>query len=715
MLSRSCTYGRVYEIVRPSTIPRRCTNKPSSLRASEFRLYFPSRNFIVYQCISQCHSHAAAIQEVNKDQQDIAPVHDVRRAGSNNLFTTPSRRFIAFDQPQHVLEAEVEKESESQLSFGQLATQLKGEPFEQNRYGHKDDKKFINKLLKDKGPASHDWRAVLSELQEYHRARTTNEPRDSDKPDDAPSLLHTADFNTPDFAGNKRTQNLVRRVKPRLGNCSYFRLARDIPSPTLWSEENLAVYVEAVAESQRTQANVPWVEKPQLRRWSNIDDVFAALDDVFYRRSIQKFLSARACNTALRFFYDHGKMSKARSLFIQMEDLKIPIPAETYNILLRGSASQRDLYSFRFLLHRATLRGFKPNEATWGLFLEAIDSRTVRAVIVRKMAEMNMLDKLEIRRVVTAHMLYYEVDNHLGNGHDHDSFLDHMSNKYGVGWLSTSAGNRLLNEVAKRKSVTDSLSLLYGMKQAGFMPNENSMNTLLHHCLPLRRHELAIDILEAFRSHYGLHPGTSVYDTLFRQAWRSRLLNFSIVVWRHACICGAVSSSMRYHVFRSVLSSAPALGKWFRSSDMVEPKKLSRRGTFKKFAGRFLVGVDGPRGVHLYQAMDALNLNFRRRKYQWARRLLQSSLKNHRGCLLEGDLPQFLRQALTMDRTWAVQGLYKKDDWWEMFPRTMDVNVKKRSHFHFRKQKRFQFSGAYVRVDGILPLPLQKLDLDTRD
>lgn len=357
------------------------------------------------------------------------------------------------------------------------------------------------------------------------------------------------------------------------------------------------------------------------------------------------------------------------------------IPTETFNILLRGSASQRDLHNFTFLLNNMTRRGFKPNEKTWALFLQVIDSSTVRAVIVRKMAEMNMLDKIGVRRDVAAHMVHYEIVKYLDGGHDYHSFLDHMNSKYGIGWLSTSAGNRLLNEVAKRKSAAESMSLLYEMKQAGFIPDDISMNTLLRHCLPSRRHELAIEILDIFKYHYGLHPGPEAYETLFLQAWRSRLLNLSRVIWRSACIYGAVSHKTEDRVFRSLLPYTPAPDK---PDDAVECSTSIRYAKFKKYAGRFVIGMDRLGGAKLNGTVDTLELDHRRRTIKWAQVLLESNLRVARTCRLKSDLPQLLRQALTMDKIWAAEGLYEEDDWLEKFPHGIAVDVK----FLRRRQRR---------------------------
>lgn len=684
MYLRGCTYGTISSIVR-SRITRRHDFNPRPPCVPEHRYTLSRRSHLVYQWTFHRHSHVAAAEVEDKSNQNTGPESAIRRVPSTKPYITPSLRFITFDQAQHdeVESREKERFSDRVARFPPVQSALPPKEKRLQKYAfgkNKEDKLLINKMLKDKGPQSYDWRIALSSLRKHYTPGNINESKDIDTSDHLPSLAPTADSHTQGSDSSNKNQSRVRRVAARSRNYRYFRLAYKISPPTEWSEVNLAVYVEALAESQKTQARVTWAERPRLKGWNNIEDVVAAFDKVFYSTASQKSLSIKACNAALRFFYDHGMTTKARSLYIRMEDLKMDISTETFNILLRGSASQRDLHNFTFLLNNMTRRGFKPNEETWILFLQVIDSSKVRAVIVRKMAEMNMLDKIKIRRDVAAHMLQDEIINHLGDGHDHHSFLDHMNSKYGMGWLSTSAGNKLLNNVAKLKSVAESLDLLYEMEQAAFVPDDISINTLLRHCLPLRRPELAIEVLDAFKRHYGLHPGPEAYETLLLQAWRSRLLNFSSVIWRSACIHSAVSRKMQRLVFQSLRSYSPTLEERIQLDNTAEPGRFSRDAKFKKFAGRFVIGLDGPEEAGLNQAVDTLQLDPQRRTLKWAQLLLECSLRISRQCLLKDDLVQLLRQALTMDKTWVAVGLYRKDDWREMLQHAIavDVKVKKR-------------------------------------
>ena len=684
MYLRDCAYNYFCRVINCS----RHRISPRSPSSSELRRCPLGQNQLAYRAISVRLSHAtaaAAAEENAKHQQDLEHVGALRRSLSNDPRITPSFRFLNFDQVQHDLGAESRVTWERKPYVDQIASLLPIKPTSQvkaerlqwsSRGKHKADKLFINKLLKDKGLQTQDWRIAFFDLVRHSIPEKINESKDVVSLDRPPSPVPIDGSQIQDLRRSDGDHIAARRVISESQNHRSWRLSHHISPPVEWSEANLAVYVEALAYSQRTQIQVPWAQKPRLKWWKSIEDIVTAFDTIFYSTTLQKFLSVKACNTALRFFYEHGMMTKARALYIHMEDLKMNISTETFNILIRESASQGDLHSFTFLLNNMTRRGFKPNEETWTLFLRVVDSSKARAIIVRKMAQMNMLDSIKIRRIVAANMIHDEVVNHLGNGHDHHSFLAHMDNKYGVGWLSTSAGNRLLNEVAKRQSTAESFKLLSEMKQRGFMPDDVSMNTLVGCCLPLSQLDLAFETLAVFKNLYRLYPGPQTYETLFRHAWKGRLLNLSIVIWRTASIYGAVSSNMKIQVFRSLLSYTPALDQETKPVDVAELSNLNKFAKFKKFVGRFVIGLDRPGGAALSRAVDSLKLSPQRRIRKWAHKLLEISLRVARTCLLEGDLSQKLREALTMDKSWAVERLYEKDDWRVMFPHAIKVEVR---------------------------------------
>ena len=703
MYLRGCVYGRLSRVIYfpGHQITPRLPCPPELRRGPLGQSHF------AYRGISLRPSHAAAAEKEEKEQEHLRKIDKTRRT----RYT-----FIRFDIDQHDVGVESRETWERERYGGQIANFLPTEPTLQAKAEksqwhssgeHKADKLFINKLLKDKGLQSQNWRIALSDLVRHSTFEKTDE---------------LEDVESQELRGSDVDEIPVRRVTSESRNYRSFRLARHIYPPAKWSEASLAVYVEALVYSQRTQDRVHW-QKPLLKGWSNVEDVVFALESVFYSTALRRFLSIKACNIGLRFFYECGMLARAQALYIRMEDLKMNFTTETFNILLRESASRMDAHNFTFLLHLMTRRGFKPNEVTWTLCLRVFDSSDVRAIIVRKMAESNMLDNDKIRRIVATHMIPDEIDKYLCNGHDYHSFLDYMSNKYGVGWLSTIAGNRLLYEVTKRQSTAESLNLLYEMKQTGFTADEISINTLLGHCLSSSKQcGLAFEILAVFKNLYRQYPGPQTYETLFRYAWRNRLLNLAIVIWRTAAIYGAVSSEMKARVFQSLLLYTPALDNPDQSDDPVELSNSSRSTKFRKFVGRFVIGLDAARGAATSQAMKTLKLSSYNKPRKWAQFLLATSLRIGRTCYLVGDLSEKLGRALEMDATWNAAGLYKKNDWRQMLHHAIAVYVRvkrrrlRRHSPRFRKHviRRNSAPRRLTRRKNLPKVPNQRNSLQSR-
>ena len=434
---------------------------------------------------------------------------------------------------------------------------------------HQADKQLINQRLKDKGRLSYDWRIPLLLLEQVAASSTDHQ------------------YSKPGISAEYR----IRRITHRSSEYSA-QLAREIPRPAVWSEATLYHYVAKIANTQKAQSHIPrFLKMKDLDGSSNKADITKIFDEVFYDDSVKKFMSSEACNAALRFFYMHGMISKARALFSRMESLQLDIPSATFNVMLRGAALNRDLHNFTFLLQRMLQRGFRPDDDTWASLLIAVNSKEVRAIVAHKMHERNVTLRPRSRKAVAGFMIPIEVDLHLDRGHDPNTFVDHMDIRYGTQWLTTRAGNSLLHEMGKREC-TNGLGLLEQMKQRSFVPNEVTMNTLLRQCLQRSLYHDAIEVLKFFDCHFKMSPGDTVYETLLNMAWTRRLLNWARVVWRSACVDGHVSFQMRNRVFKSLLDHD---SRELSSSDNTNSRENQSRGQIlRKLAGYFVVGVRRP-------------------------------------------------------------------------------------------------------------------------
>ena len=500
----------------------------------------------------------------------------------------------------------------------------------------KEIKAFVNRLLRDKGRLSHDWRIPLSLLEQFYRPHEGTHER---------SLVRTV-FNE------------ERNVDPP-------RAARHVPPPVEWSEESFLQYVEDIARSQTIHFNAPrYLGRQRLKE--NFQTIAATFLRVFYDDAFRKCLTVKACNTALRFFYKHSMIRAARALYTRMEDLQMKIPQETYHIVLEGSASQHDLHNFTFLLQTMIWRGFRPNEETWAAFLMTIEYDEVRAVILRRMRIGNVLNNISARKKLIALVIKHEAVSHLKNGHSPSNFLKNMDNAYGPGWLSTSAGNQLLNVFGKGDSTMAALRLLPEMRMGGFIPDEVSLNTLLQQCLPSGQQkidfDLALEILKTYDQQFGRRPGQISYQTLFLQAWKSRLLNLARVAWRSACIDDAVTYQMEKLVVHSLISSAPARDTPSKVSVDAQRQNCSRSKKFNRFAGRFVMGLQNKESVRLDRILAASSPDESpeaKERISWLVR--ENILRVKRKFSLTG-LIRNLHLALVLDRKCAATGLWRRDD-----------------------------------------------------
>lgn len=500
----------------------------------------------------------------------------------------------------------------------------------------KESRLLVNQLLQDKGQLSYDWRVPLRLLEQHAwsavvpaHGKRQNLDTQVDKPAAAP-----LDHHIPRIA----------RVPSR--GRSHIMSARDVPKPKTWSVSSLANYIEDLAMTQFANDKVPQIIPVDVTRSSNMTFIVNVLDEIFQSPEPKRYLSVRAYNIALRFYYNQRLVSKARSLFIQLEDSRVEIPTETFNIVLQGAASSKDLHNFTFILQKAMQRGFRPDSETWNLLLVAVTSEKVRAVIIQRMWESGIINDWAEKRGVMRLIIQNEIASHIDKRGDRGAFLDHLDQHYGVEWLTTSTGNKLLHEYSKRFVLPATLALLPAMKQRGFAANAVSLNTLLHHCLLLRQHRNAIKVLEAFHYQFGLWPGKMGHEIMFMMAWRSRLLNFARIVWRHACIYGYVTFKMRNLVFRSLLTKTPV-----QRSD-------SKAVRFRELVGKFVISAVEP--DELEKASLIPHLGTRSHQPQQivtrtARLQLQKDLCLARTTGLPRELRKLLLEALELDMEWAAE------------------------------------------------------------
>lgn len=391
---------------------------------------------------------------------------------------------------------------------------------------HKEHKYCINERLKDRGLTSQDWQIPLAVLE--------------------------ANFS----AGNVKSKEHIRAravwsmQRPKLCQLHIDQIER----PAIWTDFTFCNYVEDLAMSSVNRLI-------QRRFYAKGDSHTAAvsrrLEEIFKAPTSREFLSPRAFNVALSFFYRTCQVPKAMALFVYMEWLRMEIPPETVSIMLRGTATYKDLHNFTRLLRMFISRGIKPTASAWSALVQAVESREGRATIIRSMQKRNLLNKFATMKEIVRLVIREDIAKHLDDGLDLASFLDLMDAQYGTQWLSYTAGNIMLYEVGRRKSIVEAFETLEALMQCGMSATVVTLNTLLQLSSQERDHLFSIRILRFLQADCGIKPDGRTYEVLFMQAWRSRLYNFARVVWTSACTEGLTTFKMQSIIKDNFLCNRP--------------------------------------------------------------------------------------------------------------------------------------------------------------
>ncbi len=486
---------------------------------------------------------------------------------------------------------------------------------------HKENKYGMNQRLKYRGMTSENWRIPFAVLEE-------NSPAEDVEPKERVSARAVWSLQRP-----KLRQIHVDQIK----------------RPPIWSEFTFCNYVEDLASSSVDRLI-------QRRLYAEGDSHTAAvsrrLEDIFSAPSPREFLSPRAFNIALSFFYRTGNVRKAMALFVYMEWLRMEIPPDTVSIILQGTAAYKDLHNFTRLLRMFTSRGIAPTARSWTALVQAVQSREAQAVIIQSMRKRNMLENISIMREVVRLVIREDITKHLNSDLDLASFLASMDTEYGTEWLSDTAGNIILHEIGKRKPAIEAFETLDTLRQRGMLANVVTLNTLLHLCSGERNHRLAINVLQLLQVVCGVNPDENTFESLFMQAWRSRLYNFARVIWRCACTAGVTTSRVRMIVASNLLYNKP-----HSAANKVD----SRAQIWSLSAAEVIVGINPAFDLDSIFApclgREGRSLNKATRRARTA--LIAEDLATAGQYRLVGDLPSMLEKALELDRGWMQNGHWK--------------------------------------------------------
>ncbi|MCJ1254042.1 hypothetical protein MMC24_001856 [Lignoscripta atroalba] len=484
----------------------------------------------------------------------------------------------------------------------------------------KDDKVFVNSLLRDKGLWSHDWRLPFQILKQHYQDPQLNVP----------------------------SSTIFRWCLSNPKSRYYQMRADQIPRPAHWSPLTLNNYIEDLTGSTVTRHMHRFIYSEGS---SHVAAVTTALHAVFNDPSLRTFLTVRAFNTAMSFFYKHSMVLTARSYFLLMKELQLNIPVDTFNIILKGAASRRDLHNFTSWLRIMIKRGVKPNADTWVALVIAIEARAVKLRIVKEMEEKGMMDRPVIMREIINQLISPEIVSHLESGQHIGSFLQQLDLKHTPTWFTIGAANQLCHHLGEHGLGKEALRMLKRMRARGIVPDTSTMNIFLGHCRLYRDMGRAIYVLRLFQSEYGAPPTKAAYEILFFLAWNLRLLNCCRVVWRAACLEAVVSFRMQKIVMRSLMRNTPE-------------QRQTKTQAWMKTAGKVIVGVYRHRNRLDPELKDVKRLATwantgveRLHSSELAKRVLACDLQVALHFSLKSNLADLLDKAFKMDQAW-------RDDIW---------------------------------------------------
>ncbi|EOO02719.1 putative pentatricopeptide repeat domain-containing protein [Phaeoacremonium minimum UCRPA7] len=326
----------------------------------------------------------------------------------------------------------------------------------------------------------------------------------------------------------------------------------DIAKPSEWTKESFEMYVSALVN-----ARVPnhLLSKAYPYGGSHDKTVISLLHTVFNDDATRSALSTSAFKLALAFMCRKGHPYRpdARALFVRMEQFGLRMDTEVFNILLQSTVKVKDLRNFDTTMRLMVGRGHAPDLATWVLFLRIIHSEDVKRYILHAMATKGLLRTQSALRRVAKELAPHDADRAVAQGKGLQAFMADQEARYGAGWLTRDAGNRIMDVLGRFGRFDDCLALLDIMATAGpaARPDIVTLNTILTHAKVRGSMRVAADALrkveqlQTLTARSRVLPDAITYHLLFEMAWKRRLPHAIGVVWRYAALARLTSYRMR--------------------------------------------------------------------------------------------------------------------------------------------------------------------------
>ncbi|KAK2019402.1 hypothetical protein LZ32DRAFT_231596 [Colletotrichum eremochloae] len=321
-----------------------------------------------------------------------------------------------------------------------------------------------------------------------------------------------------------------------------------IPKPQKWTSETFLAYVTAI-----TNARLP--ERLASKFYGSGTTAnkaaIALLKAAFADKAASKAHSRRAFNQVLHFIELHGDshLDEAREFFKSRSKLTLPpVDTGTFNILLTGNVKAKDLYNFDSILKLMIRNGCLPNEKTWSLFLQLMESEHVRRHVIQIMHSLGLLLNPTAVQLIAKELVVYDIRHVRDKWPGMREFLQSQDAKYGKYWVSRGSMNKIMSELGRLGNFTSCLDLFDIMTELSLTtPTTLTLNTVLYHARSQRNFAVARAILRR-ASLFKIAFDEQTYHELFSLAFRDRRPNAMGLIWRYACLEGKTSWHMRNRV-----------------------------------------------------------------------------------------------------------------------------------------------------------------------
>jgi len=305
--------------------------------------------------------------------------------------------------------------------------------------------------------------------------------------------------------------------------------------------------------------------------------ILRTLSQLFLNDENQRILSTAALNSTLSFFCQHEYMNACRQVLLRCEHLAT---VDTFNILLRACARRQDFRIFRHLLISMSRLQIRPDANTWVALLECHVSPNAKTGLFMYMMRKGHLSQNGPMRTALQTAVQDTLIQHLEDGHSVDSYIALFQNTHAANWFSPSLINKMFNATVELKNFPALNRLLEICDEHGISINSSTMLRIL----PICRANIYAALLYVFRyitrQGFRMDKQVQIWEKLFLIAYKGRCYNICRVIWRYACMNGAVTDKMKMSVLSSMTTN-------------VSKKKVNLVDIlWRSNAGKIIVGVD---------------------------------------------------------------------------------------------------------------------------